>query len=373
MNSRERVLALSLLFAVVVLGGWALFHVFYKVPMENATRRLETAAKDVKDKEDALEKERADMERILDLDPRLGQWRKISLPEAKKIKLEDLKREGRTQEEVRRVHLGQLQVNYEAYLHNLLRRHSFNPATISVNPKPPDNKGVPTLAKGGAPIYNRFAFTVQGQTTLAHLVEMLEDFYRTPVLHEVRSLSILKPQTVRQGANRGDLEINMTVEALQVTGAEERDAASLIPDSLTAKPVVLSPMARLYPEMAAKSMFDGTAANSRLTEDPKDVLSFVKLTSLTNNGRRWEAALYDQGKGGDEKYLTERGRNEFTVLDKYENVLLQGTVVYVDQRVMIFKANDKHYQAFIGDVLYDALANPFDPPTVKEPKEEKKK
>ena len=101
----------------------------------------------------------------------------------------------------------------------------------------------------------------------------------------------------------------MTVEALLVTGAEKRE--SLLPDSTAVAAQLLPEPSRQYTDMLAKNMFTGIPAVSKLTEDRREVLAAVKLTAIWNSGRRWEATIYDQGKGGDEKRVTERTADRF--------------------------------------------------------------
>ena len=237
-------------------------------------------------------------------------------------------------------------------------RSGFSPSTIKVTPAPADRKGGPILS-GKTPAYTKLSFTVQGQAALDGVVRMMQEFYHTPLLHEVRSLTLTK----KGSSNKGDLDVNMTIEALMVTGAEKRDA--LLPDKSVAPPQVLAEPSRYYTDMLAKNIFTGVAAVSRLSEDRSQVLNFIKLTALWNSGRRWEATYYDQGKGGEEKRLTERMINEFSVADKYDNVLVEGKVVRLDGDGVLFESAGKYYRWTCGQVLGAALEEPLKPNEVK--------
>ena len=149
----------------------------------------------------------------------------------------------------------------------------------------------------------------------------------------------------------------MTVEALLVNGAEVRD--TLFPAGTGPRPRVLAEPARNYLGLKDKDMFFGTTPAERLSEDRIDVLKFVKLTTLSNNGRRWEAYLYDQGRGGSEKMLTATTLTDFTIYDKYDTVVLEGTVVHIDERQLIFQARGQYYRLRCGDFLYPAVNNPI--------------
>src|SRR4029077_7099058 len=82
-----------------------------------------------------------------------------------------------------------------------------------------------TLPGKKEPIYTRLNFTIAADGELADLIDFLERFYRTPLLHEIKKLDVRRPLTPiidvtpqRQSAHL--LHIDMTVEALGLAGAE---------------------------------------------------------------------------------------------------------------------------------------------------------
>src|SRR5207248_780597 len=109
------------------------------------------------------------------------------------------------------------------YLSDLLKKSGFTSAYV--NPKAPEKSSQVITGKG--PIYTRLPFTIQARATLASLVDMLEQFYHTPLLHEVKRLSISRPAAVGTQPQSSELDIHLTVEALIVAGAEDR--ADLLP------------------------------------------------------------------------------------------------------------------------------------------------
>jgi hypothetical protein len=202
----------------------------------------------------------------------------------------------------------------------------------------------------------RFVFQVEGQARLEGVVRTLEDFHRTNLLHKVRQFSILKKK-----GSRNELDMKMTVEALLVEGAQVRDP--LTPDSVAVQPLVLALPARRYADLGERDIFYGIS--SLPAENRVQVLRHVRLTTLSYNGRRWEAYLYDQGKGGDEKMLTATTVTDFTVTDKYDVQVLAGTVVHLDGSQMIFRSDGKYYRLRCGDFLYPAIDNPLPPEEVR--------
>jgi len=341
MNSRERFL-LGILIVIVGVLGYLMMQ-----PFSTLRQRIEAAQKDIDAKADELKREEREIVKITQRDPRLSQWRVLSLPESK----------NRTPEEMAR-HISRIQVDYEKYLYDLLRRNEFAASSINITSRPPENKSSPVLG-GKGPVYNRLTFTVQGQANFKGVVLMLNDFHRTSLLHQVRNLSILRPQTPRQGATRDDLDVALTVEALLITGADKRDA--LMPASTTPRPRVLAEPSRDYENMLVKNIYTGTvSAPGRLSEDKNDVLRFVKLTMLYSKGRRWEASLYDQAKGGDEKLLTTGSLRDFSISDKYGTDVLAGTVLDINQRSLYFRSEDRYYRLRLGDFLGESLEEPLD-------------
>ncbi|HBI43659.1 MAG TPA: hypothetical protein DDY78_12540 [Planctomycetales bacterium] len=356
MNSRERILALTVVAVAILVGGGVLFKFLFLDALTALRVQTDDAEQDLDKKQAELTKESQDRKTILTGDPRLAQWQRLSLPEDNSQEKE-LKK-GRPLEEIRKRHEENVAEQYERFLTELLTRSGFAPSTIKVTPTPADRKGAPKLSDKKTPAYTKLSFTVTGQAALDGVVRMVQDFYQKPLLHEVRSLTLAKGPS-----SKGDLDVNMTVEALMVTGAEKRD--DLLPDKTVAAPHVLADPSRSYTDMLAKNIFTGVAVTGRLTEERSQVLGVVKLTALWNSGRRWEATYYDQGKGGDEKRLTERTINEFSVADKYDNVLVQGKVVRLDGDGAVFQSGDKYYRWTCGQYLSAALDEPLKDDEIK--------
>src|SRR5262249_31358552 len=108
---------------------------------------------------------------------------------------------------------------YASYLDELLRKSGFqDPSVASRNA---NSRTAPTLANK-TPIYTQLGFNVQGRASLGSLVKMLEGFYRTGLLHQIKTLSISKPVTLQQGQRQDELDVSLSIEALVVTGADKR-------------------------------------------------------------------------------------------------------------------------------------------------------
>jgi hypothetical protein len=352
---------------VLILGLAMLFHLFFYRPIMDIKDQVAQVQDDIAKKQDELAKEKKEIARILHSNPRLAEWRKISLPAVVLKDNADLKR-GLSPDEIKKRHLTSVGVEYEQYLSKLLGDSGFE--SINVTPKPltDNNAGTGPAARNAAP-YNRLAFTVQGQAPLESVVKMLEQFHRTNLLHQIKNITIQKPQNPRQrapgGPGRGgnvarELDVTFTAEAVQVNGAEPREAKELMPDT-SVHPRVLAEPVRRYADLGYHNIFLGAASASRLTEDRTQVLSTIRLTTISFDGRQWKAYIYDLGKGGDEKQLRADSIvfREFTLYDRYNNVVLEGKVVRIDENGVIFQADGKYYRLGCGDFFYPALDNPL--------------
>ncbi len=196
MNTRERLLALTVLIVAILVGGGLLFKFLFLDALFAVDAQIAAAQDELDKKQAELTKERLDHQTIVRRDPRLAHWQRLSLPEDKNQE-QELK-SGWALDEIKKRHEDKIQVDYEQYLTNLVMRGGFAANTIKVSSAVADRKGGPVLT-GKTPAYTRLSFTVQGQASLDAVVQMLQGFYRTPLLHEVRNLTLTsRPQQNRQ-------------------------------------------------------------------------------------------------------------------------------------------------------------------------------
>jgi hypothetical protein len=384
MTQRERVLGTVLLGVLAVVGGGGAFFLFALQPYLDASERLETARTELASKQGDLAKEQQQIAAVTKVSPRLALWREISLPTMSP----ELKANKRfsSAEERKDQHLRHLQIEYDLYLDGLLQKNGFLPNSTIIAPRPVDRKSNPILA-GKVPVYERMAFSVSGQATLKDVVRALEEFHRTPLLQQVRSVNLTLVEDKARVASKRDrlmpglLNVTMNVEALMVTGGQER--AGLLPSKLKTSPRVLAEPQRSYAVLDVKHPFLGYnpgAGVSRYSEDPREVLRFVILNTLSLHPRRkiWEAYYYNQGKGGGDVRLNatdeledpsdrrnSRKLKDIVIRDKYENEVLTGTVVLVDEAQMVFKSGGKFYRVLLGGFFGDALESPLSRAEIK--------
>jgi hypothetical protein len=354
MTQRERVMLTSMLAALVVVGGGFAFNIFVWQPLSNIRERVETARLELAEKQTELSKEKAVIAGILKVNPRLAAWNEISLSPMNPVLA---KTKGLTPEERKSRHLSHLQVDYERYLDGLMRGSGFAADSIVITAKAPERKGNPILS-GKVPVFERLGFTVSGRAKLEGVVRLLQTFHAADLLHQIRNISLAlipAPAGAGRSSSSGNLQVSMTIEALMVRGAQER--TTLSPALGKTRPKSLAQPNRQYADMTAKNMFVGIASVSvapRYNESRKDVLRFVRLTTLCHAGRRWEAYIYDLGKGGDERRVNARTLTNILIRDKYDNTILDAEVVHIDSRQLIYREDGRYYRLRCGDFFYPA-------------------
>jgi hypothetical protein len=377
MTQREKLLATTLLVLLLVLGGGVVLHLFVWTPLSDLSAQINSTRETVLKRQAELASETQQLNELIRLDPRLKLWQKISLPPRNP---ED-KKPGVSPEEQKRKHLAQMQVEYERYLSELLRSSGFRSDSIVITSRQPDRRSTPAV-KGKEPLFERLAFGVTGRANFASTITALRRFHETPLLHQIRTLTIAlaAERTGRSTNAAGTLDVNMVVEALVVNGAEER--ASLLPSNLPEPLRVLADrqdssnapyrLARDYTVLDKRSMYTGyippRPPQTRepeeprvVTEDRNEVLRFVKVTMICydEQTRRWEATLYDQAKGGPEKRVNTRTRDELVIYDKDENPILEARIVRIDEQGIIIQEKDRFYRVRCGDFLYPAMREPL--------------
>jgi hypothetical protein len=395
MTQREKRLATVLLGVLALLGGGIGFHALALEPYREAAGRLDKAKGDLDDKENELLLAKTKLRRIVAKDPRLEHWKKIALPSTS---AELRQRKDVREEDKKRMHRRNLQVEYDRFLRELLVKSGFvGPINIKAQDIKEQFEEAPkgqTVNTKMPLVYERMPFTVNGQAKLGAVVRMFEGFYRARVLHQIRTFTISIAD--KQGASKKAanlLNVYMTVEALIVPGAEERPR--LEPDYLPRPMRVLAdekpkptkgdtkPMRVLvdprpmrdYLVLTRKDPFLGVAPVEENTTGPSgprektdEVLRFVRLTMIATNatGRRWEGYIYNLGAGGFEKRVNAVTLTELHIRDKYDNTVLEGEVVLVEEEQLIFKAGGKFYRLRVGDFFLSAVRNPLTTKEVKE-------
>ena len=168
MTVRERFLAMGVLGFVTLAGVALMVSQFILSPLRERSKRIDGLKADI-----ALNRDK--IATIFAEKPKLEMWRKLSLP----------------------ADIGLARLEYEKYLRKMLGESGFETGTFSVTPRPLENRtGLLTTPGKKDPSFTSLTFAVQvtgGE--LAELVDFMERFYRTPLLHQIKSLNITRPLT----------------------------------------------------------------------------------------------------------------------------------------------------------------------------------
>lgn len=367
MNTRERLLAIIVLAVVCFAGVVVMAYQFILTPISERKASIAALQLDIDGKREQIAA--VQLQR-----PKLELWQTLSLPHDS-----DMARR-----------------EYEKHLNNLMRQSRFRAGSFTVTPKPADNKSSPKIGAKKDPIYTVLTFTIQAHTSLYNLVDFLEQFYRTSLLHQIKTLTITRPATSTgpdQRPNMSTLDINMTIEALVLAQAQKR--SSLLPSidrrllgldlgiairggptGLALVPWAIGPTGLLGPQqlavpereyasIAGKNIFYGPPP-PRDRSNTVDVTEFVRLTDITQSERKTEAFLYDRYNNRTTRLRLSVGFAAFTVFDSDGKLAIRGTVVQMSDREVVFRVDDKYYAMHVGQSLQEVLEKPLRDSQLKE-------
>src|SRR5262249_8966741 len=389
MTTRERNLATILIAVVGVLGVAALANAVFLQPFNNLRGELEKADQQLDQRKAEIEAEQKRIARIEDLNPRLTQWQKLSLPQ------------GDTNPEAFKAHLIKLRREYQRYLTKVLTESGFKVRSAVVRDF--DARTAPTVDKKA--IGYVLPSNIEGDASLESVVKLFEELYRAPMLHQVKTFSISSVRTSK------DLAVKMTLEALLVNGADhisKRNGdifAKFTNKGKDKEPILLARPKGGYRDITTKNIFsppretEGTPSS-----DPNaDLIAEVKYVHVTSiwysgyYGGCWVARIWNRGNKDDTALLIDaplpkqspylkakkdresKGRVGFAsrrgsrgdgdkaeekpeepvqkweIKDHDKNKLLELQVIRVTPFRVIFQANDKFYAAHPGEPLLSAM------------------
>jgi len=260
MQHRERVLSYVILTVLIVAGGAFAGYQMLVKPLGEKARRLTDLENEKDDKELRLTRIREEQEKVKKLLP-------LSLP----------------------ADVGAARRDYADELAKIAREAGFESGAFPITPKEPDTKSSPQLPNK-KPAYTRLDYVIPGaRGDLATLVDFMERFYKLPLLHQIKTLTVQKPlTTTRAGSN--DLDITMTIEALVLDQAPKRE--TLLPPSTVKAPPVLAVPERKYASIAGKNIFFGPPMREVVKQEI-DFAEFVKCDSITLNEAGPVVTLFD--------------------------------------------------------------------------------
>lgn len=307
MNPRERMLALILVGAIVGIGGIFIAYQFFWRPIrtrdslrDDLEKRI--AAKQVQVAE--LEAKKSQMER----------WRSLSLPS--------------------NAHLAWGE--YQKYLNETITASGFTPGAMKVTSREPEPLAV---SKSRKQPFIKLNYELNGHGNLSSLVKLLERFYKTPLLHQIKSIDILKPETVRADQKPDELDIKLKIEALILEGAANRTELMVKENPPEVRSLADKP--RSYSDIVARNIFQRPAPAVEVTpREVPDNLRYVHLTDITHNEAKTEGWLYDRYNNVNSRLREGVGFNQYVMMaDEDGNPIIRLSVVHMDDanRDLVFR------------------------------------
>jgi hypothetical protein len=350
-SPRERLIVMVILSAIVLGGAGFLFYSLVLAPVQQA------------DAEIALVKEQNDKKatRIREIEaerPQLERWRQLSLP--------------------RDVDLARRE--YEKHLNDLFRQNGAS-NNLVVIPRDVETRSTSSVS-GKTTIYSKLSFTVTARATLSSYIKILEKFYRTGLLQQIKTVSIQKPSGSEKQVKPGELDMTMTIEALCLSSAEKR--ATLLPlvdgrllaldvlSSLGGGPAGLAGLGfvvgpcgpggpqklagnqRKYAAIAGKNVFLGNAAGMINA----DVAEVTFLTDITTSDSVREATLQNTQTNAKTRLALDSKSASFRIMNGTE-VRLEGKTVSIGDREVYFRSGERCYAIRLGSNLAEALKKPL--------------
>jgi hypothetical protein len=266
---------------------------------------------------------------------------------------------------------------YDMYLRDLMRASGLK--SVRISGRPPTS--APVSQRNKKPLYQVLAYTVDASGEATSVVAMLEQLYQTPLLHQIKELTIkpIKTDPGRQPADRGSrqVDVHLQVEALVVEGAEKRTylfpaerrllalngvaalqhgltGLPLVPWSVDwikgygrihARPMIESAAPGQYAHISRKNIFYGPPVPkdpSQKRQPPKvDPNKFLILTSIIKDSDgKVQASLYNQLQGGRSIQLDPRDENARSIpvcRDTEDERLVRGVVVHIGPTEVVFR------------------------------------
>ena len=122
---------------------------------------------------------------------------------------------------------------------------------------------------------------------------------------------------------------------------------------------------RQYGSIAAKDVFFGPTMVEQVAEKI-EATEFIYLTDISRTGSKAEAWLYDRYNNSKTRLRASTGFDSFRFRDSKGETLVQGKVIRIDERDLVFRAGEKYYSIHVGQNLLDTLKHPLDSSQLKE-------
>jgi hypothetical protein len=331
-------MAIALLAGILVAGGAFLFYELYLVNLwDRQEALLETKS--------AIEKLNERAEKLENQNKELEPWRGLSLPADNTFS----------------------QFTYDKLLNEMMDKLHFTRIDVKGAPDASNVMTGPSPGKRETPAYKALSFTVKGRGDLKQVVQLLKEFYGTPLLHKIKKLTIRRPMEsaltsahVKGGAGlarKEELDVELIVEAIIVAGAEDRK--DLLPKA-TAHNLARAPSD--YLGITGKDPFYPPPPPLQKPDSGPDPARSIKLTMITHDEEDGcKAVLYNEASKSLCYLCPKTGHVRFQIKNSLGQIKVDGEVVQIDEagRKIVFSADDRLYALPLDSTVADALLRPL--------------
>jgi hypothetical protein len=299
MSQREKLLAAIVVAIAVILGGRFVYG-RYQGAIESRRSELATAKEELADINLAIEKGQYSLRR-------LEKWQKRSLP-ANRENAQSL---------------------YKAWLLAKAKEAGLTVDDIT-----------PAARQSSKDAYKTIGYTLAGSGSLSSVSALLYEFYRAPQLQQVTQLRLLRPVGASQ------IEVTFDVEALILPGAEATDS---LPEG-ESKRLALASLADYQKSLGDRDLTNvytppkpAVAARPDPPPPPKfDDAEHARFSASIGVGDKFQAWVHVRTTG--ETLHLHPG-------DTFKVGQLEGQIVSVEPRSMVYQAGDKKYRVSLDQPL----------------------
>jgi hypothetical protein len=237
---------------------------------------------------------------------------------------------------------------YQAWLVELVEKVRL--ASPSVNSFEPVSRRLSAKGTRGTTSYHTLSFSMRGRGTLEQVTQFLFEFYRTDVLHQIRTLLI---SPLRDG---DQLDLSVTIDALSLPDAppEDKDAATAAADPQAVYEAFAERVRRTHEgRLASLELVDYRPIVSRnlfaIAGASPDPMQHAYLTSVTTVD------------GSPQVWFTLRTSGEILKVEKgggFEIGQFRGTIAEIEGADVIVESDGERWLLTLGERLTDASALP---------------
>jgi hypothetical protein len=298
MSQREKILA-GIVLAIIVIFGGRFAYGRYQSAIESRRKELDTAKQELADINLAIKKGEHSLRK-------LEKWQKRSLP-ANREKAYSL---------------------YKAWLLAKAKEAGLTVEDIT-----------PAQRQTSKDAYKSIGCTLTGSGSLSSVSSLLYEFYRAPQLQQVTMLRLLRP------AGASQIQVTFEVEALSMPGAEATDS---LPEGET-KRLTLASLADYQKSLGDRDLMNvytpprPPVAKREETPPPKfDDSEHARFSASIGVGDKFQAWIHVRTTG--ETLHLHPG-------DTFKVGQLEGQIVSVEPRSMVYQTGDKKYRVSLDQPL----------------------